>query len=33
MFVNGKMRPAETVSGIKENDRGDEFNCDTFHTF
>jgi hypothetical protein len=31
MHVNGKMRTAETIprmgrGGIKENDRGDEFN-------
>jgi hypothetical protein len=30
-YVNGKMRPIETIPGmgergIKENDRGDEFN-------
>jgi hypothetical protein len=33
MFVNGKMRSAETIprmgaGGIKENDGGGEFNCD-----
>jgi hypothetical protein len=33
MYVNGKMRPVETISGvgggrIKENDRGGEFNYD-----
>jgi hypothetical protein len=32
MDVNGKIRPAETISGIgegeiKENDGGGEFNC------
>jgi hypothetical protein len=31
MYVNGKMRPVETIPGtvegdIKENDRGGEFN-------
>jgi hypothetical protein len=33
MYVNGKMRPVETVPGmvgvgIKESDRGGEFNYD-----
>jgi hypothetical protein len=33
MYENGKMRPAETIPGIgegriKENDEGNEFNCD-----
>jgi hypothetical protein len=33
MYVNGKMRPVETIPGIgggriKENDRGSEFNHD-----
>jgi hypothetical protein len=33
MYVNGKMRPFETIpgmggEGIKENDRGGEFNYD-----
>jgi hypothetical protein len=33
MYVNGKMRPVETISAmgkgqIKENDGGDEFNYD-----
>jgi hypothetical protein len=32
MYLNGKMRPVETLLGmgreeIKENDGGDEFNC------
>jgi hypothetical protein len=35
MYVNGKMRPVETipdmgVAGVKENDGGDEFNYNTF---
>jgi hypothetical protein len=34
MYVNGKMRPVETIPGmevwIKENDGGGEFNYDTF---
>jgi hypothetical protein len=35
MYVNGKMRPAETISGmgeggIKENDQGGEFKYDMF---
>jgi hypothetical protein len=38
MYVKGKMRPVETISGmeewvergIKENDGGDEFNYDIF---
>jgi hypothetical protein len=35
MYVNGKMRPVETVpgmegGGIKENDGGGEFNYDIF---
>jgi hypothetical protein len=34
MYVNGKMRPVETVpgmeeGGIKKNDGGDGFNYDT----
>jgi hypothetical protein len=34
MYINGKMRPVETVPGvegrgIKENDGGSEFNYDT----
>jgi hypothetical protein len=33
MYVNGKMRPVETIPGIgvkeiKKNDGGDEFNYD-----
>jgi hypothetical protein len=33
MYVNGKMRPAATIAGIqkrgiKENEKGDEFNFD-----
>jgi hypothetical protein len=32
MYVNGKMRPVETISGVregvKENDGGDEFKYD-----
>jgi hypothetical protein len=31
MYVNGKMRPVETMPGgrgIKEKDGGGEFNCD-----
>jgi hypothetical protein len=35
MYVNGKMRPVETIprmggGGIKENDGGGEFKCDIF---
>jgi hypothetical protein len=35
MYVNGKIRPVETIPGmggekIKENDRGGEFNHDIF---
>jgi hypothetical protein len=35
MYVNGKMRPVETISGmgvggIVENDGGDKFNFDIF---
>jgi hypothetical protein len=35
MYVIGKMRPVETISGIrggriKENDGGGKFNCDIF---
>jgi hypothetical protein len=35
MYVNGKMRPVETIPGmggrgIKENDGGSEFNYDIF---
>jgi hypothetical protein len=35
MYVNGKMRPVETVPGmrqmwLKENDRGCEFKYDIF---
>jgi hypothetical protein len=35
MYVNGEMRPAETIPGIgggeiKENDGGNEFNYDKF---
>jgi hypothetical protein len=34
MYVNGKMRPVETIpargGGIKENDGEDEFNYDIF---
>jgi hypothetical protein len=35
MYVNGKMRPVETIpgmegEGIKENDGGGEFNYDIF---
>jgi hypothetical protein len=37
MYVNGKMIPIETVSGIgeggiEENDGGGEFKCDIFDT-
>jgi hypothetical protein len=30
MYVNGKMRPVETIPGMggEENDRGGEFNYD-----
>jgi hypothetical protein len=33
MYVNGKLKPVETIPGmgrrmIKENDRGNEFNYD-----
>jgi hypothetical protein len=36
MYVNGKMRPVETILrmgwyGIKENDRGGKFNYDIFN--
>jgi hypothetical protein len=35
MYVNGKMRPVETIPGmggerIKENDEGGKFKYDTF---
>jgi hypothetical protein len=36
MYVNGKMRPTETISGMggdKENDGGDQFKCDIFDMF
>jgi hypothetical protein len=36
IYVNGKMRPVETIlrmgwDGIKEKDGGDEFNYDIFN--
>jgi hypothetical protein len=37
MYVNGKMKPVETVLGVgggemKENDGGDDFKYDIFDT-
>jgi hypothetical protein len=38
MFVNGKIKPAETIPGMgrgrmKVNDGGGEFNCKIFDVF